>query len=525
MKKHFLQISLSLLVCVLYVSEANAQSVQERKVRTDSAVNGTGIHFSVDFESGCLDSVAVANGLDFDIYSRLDPVNPVDTALPPSGRWFYFLMHGTKDKSIGLRFYRTDPKRPFYSYNGVDFHRYSEDEVAGKRFVKRTFTEDSVYIAYFVPYTKSYLDKKIAEWSGKSCVEVSSIGKSEHGREMELLKITDPDGNAGKKTIYIHGRIHPSESPASWHLSSMIDLLVSDNEYASALRKNAVFYILPFTNPDGVQEGMSRSNGEGINLEINWNRPEEQTALEVKNMKAFLNKILDEKGKIDIVLNMHSQSSDFCTYWIHDAKSTSKEFYRMQLLMANLTINGNPYFKKNDLSFSKIAPRYVEGWFWDRFKNKTLMLCYETPYTYYNRDSSGEWVSLANLDSMAIYNIKAIGDYLGISSYGRILIDLPAKGKSCSKKSDNKHVYFGSRYFVARNKNSEVTYSAEMVPSGRYSVYMWQTGECLTESREDENEWIKRSEFIQEESGPASITVKAQDKGDKFSTILLVREQ
>ncbi|MBQ7997775.1 MAG: hypothetical protein IJ296_00375, partial [Bacteroidales bacterium] len=63
---------------------------------------------------------------------------------------------------------------------------------------------------------------------------------------------------------------------------------------AEDLRKNVVFYILPFTNPDGVQEGMSRSNSNGINLEVNYNYPDELTAQEVKNIKAFLTKVTAE---------------------------------------------------------------------------------------------------------------------------------------------------------------------------------------------------------------------------------------
>ena len=187
--------------------------------------------------------------------------------------------------------HNSDTRRPFYSYNGVDYVRFSNEECAIENSIVKKYDQDSVYIAYFTPYPESYLKSRIAEWEKREGTEVTSIGKSENGRNMPLLIVTDKNiSDKDKKIVYIHGRTHTSETPGSWHLDKMIDIITGDSQYAKDLRSNIVFYIIPFTNPDGVQEGLSRSNTNGINLEVNYNYNDSLTAQEVKNIKRFFRK-------------------------------------------------------------------------------------------------------------------------------------------------------------------------------------------------------------------------------------------
>ena len=59
-----------------------------------------------DYESGSVDSVTVADSIvevsimKIDIYSRFDPVNPVDTALEPNARWYNFRLSGLAGKGV-----------------------------------------------------------------------------------------------------------------------------------------------------------------------------------------------------------------------------------------------------------------------------------------------------------------------------------------------------------------------------------------------------------------------------------------
>ncbi|MBR2136197.1 MAG: hypothetical protein IJ855_08280, partial [Bacteroidales bacterium] len=274
------------------------------------------VKFFSDFECGRLGSASLkdstniyARELVYDIVSAKDPDNPVDTLLEPSSRWFYFLMTGVKGKDITLKFIDTDPWAPFYSYDNREWTRYDpENEMTGKFTARKTYDRDSVWVAYCIPYTNTHLNQMMDEWQYRNGVRIYSIGKSYQGRDMNMLVITNheiPDKN--KKRIYIHGRVHPSESPCSWCLEGLIEELISPTPYARSLRDQAVFYILPFNNPDGVALGHSRCDAIGVNMESYYDRPDSRTRPEVKNIKKFRETTTWGGNHFDLLLNFHSQ--------------------------------------------------------------------------------------------------------------------------------------------------------------------------------------------------------------------------
>lgn len=490
------------------------------------------IKFSADFESGSMEKVELVsqetkNGkeiITYDFYSRFDPANPARPTLAPSARWYYFKMTGVKDKEVILNIKNSDARRPFYSYDNKNWIRFSAAESPDEKTIIKTYAQDEVYIAYYIPYTYSHLLEKIKEWVKHDWVGLGSIGKSEHGRNMPILTITNRNGKADKKIVYIHGRVHTSETPGSWHLERMIDQLTSDTPYAHALRENVIYYILPFTNPDGVVEGNSRSNANGVNMEVNWDDPEEVTTQEVKNMRAFLKSI--PQDKVDVFLNMHSQSMHQATYWVHTAETSSEKFYKNLMLLANLTMNDNPYFAKRDLCFSKMGSRYCEGWFWNNSGEKTIAVTFETPYTYYSQNKDGEWVSLENLRKFADCNLTALGDYLKEGAPYRIILDEPASAAGMQTMKDFSKFYYGDSYLKSTGNGSKVKYvfngkkEGVSLPDGKYEVYKWAVGENLKESNPGENEWVKVGEILHNGGKKIKYTYTAKE-GELVDNILL----
>lgn len=128
---------------------------------------------------------------------------------------------------------------------------------------------------------------------------------------------------------------------------------------------------------------------------------------------------LSTQRPFDVALNLHSQSAPFVTYWIHTAKSTSAKMYRRKMLLSALTIAHTPYYRPIDQRFSEAAPRYAEGWFWQRFGERTLAVTFETPYTYYNNDPAGEWVSRESLAELAHASLLALSDLLDLGGSER----------------------------------------------------------------------------------------------------------
>lgn len=55
--------------------------------------------------------------------------------------------------------------------------------------------------------------------------------------------------------IFLTSRVHPGESNASWVMHGTLEALLSDSHYASSLRDDYVFKIVPMLNIEGVING------------------------------------------------------------------------------------------------------------------------------------------------------------------------------------------------------------------------------------------------------------------------------
>ncbi|HCT93826.1 MAG: hypothetical protein A2X19_05475 [Bacteroidetes bacterium GWE2_39_28] len=499
------------------------------------------VRISADFDNGSigkyilLDSVWIKRGandsiltLTYEIHSRFDPLNPVDTSLRPSARWYHFRMEGVKDKQIFLNIKNSEVIRPFYSYDGINYSRVEEAENQFRGTINKIFTSDTVYISHFLPYTYTRNMQKMDYWKSLDNVEYEVIGESTQGRRIEMLTVTDNSyDNIGKRLIWIHGRSHPSESPSSWHLEAMIDEITSDSPFAKELRKNAVFYIIPYINPDGVYGGYSRSTSTGVNIEVNWDSPDSLTMPEVKALKATMERVTKERP-LDMLLNMHSQIASSVTYWIHTAESTTDRFLKEQLMLSSLTINYTPYYRPKDQSFSAVAPRYVEGWIWDRFKESTVAITFETPYTYYNEDRSGTWVSSENLQELGYSVLYAVSDLLDLDGKNRVFVNMSNLKRTrgwVKTDAGYKRLFFGDSYLISQRENSRLRVVIPYLEKGDYELYEWVVGPSAKVFPDDVNRWIKSAEITQKRDGRYVWRIRARREGDEQSAILLVKKR
>ncbi|XP_063701182.1 cytosolic carboxypeptidase-like protein 5 [Culicoides brevitarsis] len=81
-----------------------------------------------------------------------------------------------------------------------------------------------------------------------------------------------------KKVVFISSRVHPGETPASFVLNGFLTFLLDrKNVVAQALRKMYLFKIVPFLNPDGVYNGLYRSDVLGHNLNRVYLNPNRET--------------------------------------------------------------------------------------------------------------------------------------------------------------------------------------------------------------------------------------------------------
>jgi len=262
-----------------------------------------------NFDSGSIGSYTITNDIiEFTIDS--DELNYT--------YWTNFKVSGILDKEITFKVTNADDV-PFlsdvihesqmvFSYNGDDWYRLTDNSYSDNTYTfTETFSEDSVQIASFYPFSyqemHDYIDQSAAsEWATET-----SLGLSRQGRDLDLLTITNNSIPAeNKKIIFLIGRQHSAEVSSSHMLKGLIDFLISDNIYAHGFRNNFVWYILPMVNPDGVCLGKSRATSEGNDANRDWGNDDTG---EVSLVRAGIESI-DVLHGIDMFIDWHSQMND-----------------------------------------------------------------------------------------------------------------------------------------------------------------------------------------------------------------------
>ena len=506
------------------------------------------VRFDADFEGGAfgsaelLDSarIVVAPGdtvthLSFLINGKYDPDNPIDTSLEPSANWYYFRMTGVKGKQIYLTLKDNGVARTSYSYDGKEWGHLPLAESERHRLNKR-FTRDTVFIALYVPYTYTYLQERLAHWTARPDVTLDTIGFSHEGRPLQLLHITDPSVPAAQKArIWIHGRIHPSESPASYLVDGLVESLTGDTPQARALRRQIDAYVLPFANPDGVANGLSRSNALGVNQEINFGRSEDSTVVEVRAIKRKLEELTQDRP-FDFLLNSHSQLSESATFWMHRGSTTTPSFFRKLWTFTGLTCSFNPCIRPQDMNFSDMAPRYVEGWTWNRDGESTIALTIETTYNCYSFNRDGLWADNDNIRAFGERTLQAVAEYLGLSVPGRYLVETPTVPKAGWEPfRDDSKSFLGADAWRATRNGAKLTYQLDNLPAGRYALYRFVAGDCVEPKRFDLRDpatgewidpgvhgWVYQETVVQRKDGRFRYTWKAPAAGGLADAILLI---
>ena len=512
-----------------------------------SSVCPAQVRFDGNFEGGAfgsaelLDStsVIVAPGdtvvhLSYLINGKYDPENPIDVTLEPSANWYYFRMTGVAGKQIYLTLKDNGVARSSFSYDGETWEHLPLAEFQRRRLDKR-FTRDTVFIALYNPYTYSYLQERIKTWTEHPDVLLDTIGFSHEGRPLQLMHITDLSVPAEKKArLWIHARQHPSESPSSYLVDGLVDYLLADTPQSRSLRRQLDTYVLPFANPDGVANGFSRCNAIGVNQEINFGRSDDSTVVEVRAIKRKLEELTRERP-FDFLINSHSQLSESATFWMHKGSTTTPAFFRKLWAYTGLVSSLNPCLRPLDMNFSDMAPRYVEGWIWDRFGENTIALTIETTYNCYSFDRDGLWADNDNIRTFGKRTLQAIAEYLELSLPGRYLVETPDKMKAGWEpfRGDDRS-FLGTEAWLATRDGARVTYQLDNLPSGRYALYRFVAGDCIEPEGYDLRDratgewidpgvhgWVYQETVVQERDGRFHYTWKAA-KGELADALLLI---
>ena len=204
-------------------------------------------------------------------------------------QWFYFRVSGARDTALSMVIQNADQAaytggwegyQALASYDQQEWFRVPTDYADGQLEIAHEPEYDSVYYAYFTPYSLDRHQSLVGQMQCDTLCSLEVVGQSLQGRDLDVLRIGKDDGT--KKRVWVIARQHPGESMAEWFTEGLLlRLLDRDDALAETLLSKMVFYVVPNINPDGSTLGNLRTNAAGVNLNRVWGKADTETCPEV----------------------------------------------------------------------------------------------------------------------------------------------------------------------------------------------------------------------------------------------------
>jgi hypothetical protein len=231
---------------------------------------------------------------------------------------FHFLLHATPGSKLTLELTNLDNvwngrpasvakelKTVVVSENGKDWKPLATKALPGNR-VQLTveMPGPKLYVARLEPYRISDLDRLLAGIRTNPLVQITPIGKTVQGRELEVVRI----GNQrAPYRVFIRARAHPWESGGNWVVEGLVDRLLKGDDEAGRFLDRYCVDILPMANKDGVARGMTRFNLQGKDLNRDWDKPANaQLAPENAALEKWLEEMIKTGRRPHLALELHN---------------------------------------------------------------------------------------------------------------------------------------------------------------------------------------------------------------------------
>lgn len=264
------------------------------------------MRISSSFDAGAVEVLSLDDPQDIRLRLRAD--NAADFR-----QWFHFRLMDAAGKPLRLVFENAAEAAypdgwPDYrcvaSYDRQNWFRVAATRYEdGRLIVEHTPERDSVYYAYFEPYShERHLD--LLAWAEMSpFASVRNLGATVDGRDLDVVVVGRP--SPARRPVWIIARQHPGETMAEWFVEGLLErLLDGADAVARKVREHAVLYIVPNMNPDGAVRGNLRTNAAGRNLNREWREPDLTASPEV-----FLVREEMQRTGCDLFLDIHGDEA------------------------------------------------------------------------------------------------------------------------------------------------------------------------------------------------------------------------
>jgi murein tripeptide amidase MpaA len=256
---------------------------------------------SANFDSGNIVVLDQKGGL-FDLEIRKDHLSDFY-------QWFHFRLTGARGKRVTLRIVNAGASAYPSGWTGYgacmsadrqSWRRVPTSLVDGVLTIALTPEADSLWFAYFAPYSMERHHDLVSRIAAAPGVIYENLGSTIDGQAIDLLTL-----GKGPKKVWFYARQHPGESMAEWWMEGALERLIDAHDpIARSLRKRATFYIVPNMNPDGSRRGHLRTNALGVNLNREWHDPSLERSPEVFHVRNRM----DATG-VDFAMDVHGDEA------------------------------------------------------------------------------------------------------------------------------------------------------------------------------------------------------------------------
>jgi hypothetical protein len=191
-----------------------------------------------------------------------------------------------------------------------------------------------LYVARVEPYRLSDLDAFLAGLRTNSLAQVTVIGRTVQGRDLEVLRIGDP---RAPFRVFLRARAHAWEPGGNWVIEGLVQRLLHGGVEASKFLERYCVYILPMANKDGVALGRTRFNLQGMDLNRNWNKPaDRQLAPENFALEQWLERMAKAGQAPHLALELHNDGGGLLHISRPPVPELARHLERMKTLEALL---------------------------------------------------------------------------------------------------------------------------------------------------------------------------------------------
>jgi murein tripeptide amidase MpaA len=224
-------------------------------------------------------------------------------------QWFYFRLTGGGGRALTLRLTNCagaaypDGWPGYQACVSEDREEWTRAETSyadGVLTISMTPASDSIWVAYFAPYTMERHHDLVASVVAVPGVEYRSLGQTLDGREIDYFRLP-----GGKLQVWLYARQHPGETMAEWWMEGALERLLDEADpLVRRLREKATFHIVPNMNPDGSFRGHLRTNAAGVNLNREWHAPSAEKSPEVLCVREEM-----DKTGVDFAMDVHGDEA------------------------------------------------------------------------------------------------------------------------------------------------------------------------------------------------------------------------